>query len=157
MTKTLDDVFSEEELEAIEDTRETKREYEERQQEFLDKLSQEESADVVAATTTLAEGLTVDVTVELSGEFEETLADMETVAQNIEDAQSLKDLPELTDRACQTLADVVDDPALDKQAFYAAYQEFGSETLGTMLRRVFESVEQQRKRDMGEVDGFRGQ
>jgi len=93
----------------------------------------------------------------MTGELEETIAEMERMGERLQEKESVKDLPEIADRACQILADAVIDSAYDKETFYAAYQELGSQAIGTMLKRVFEAVENEVKRQQGESDGFRQQ
>ncbi len=150
------DVFSQEELEAIEETKQSYQERQQKQDEFLETLSKQEEAQVVETPVELAEGMTTTVRVKMTGELEETIAEMERMGDRLESNESMKELPEIADRACQILADSVTESAYDKETFYKAYQELGSEAIGRMLRRVFEAVEKEVNRQQGEADGFRG-
>ncbi len=151
------DVFSEAELEAIEETKQSYQERQQKQDEFLETLSEQTEVDVVETKVEIAEGITVPVNVELTGELTDRLAEIESLTENIEEQKSVKDIPETVDRACQLLADCIDDPAYDKATFYKAYRANNDEAIAKMLRRVFEGVEREQERARGDADGFRQQ
>ncbi len=157
MSQTLEDVFNEDELAAVEDTRQTHQERQQKQSEFLDTLGEQTDVDVVETQVQLAEGIMVPVRVELTGELTDRLAEIESLTENIENTQSVQDVPETVDRACQLLADCINDSAYDKNTFYKAYRANNDKAIAKMLRRVFEAVEREQKRQKGDADGFRDQ
>ena len=159
---TREDIFSEEELAAIEDTRQSQQERQAQQQDFLDRISQSHEVEVVETELTLWDGddidpIRVDVKVALDGKLTDRLAEMEDLAETVEDSQSVKKASEAVDRSVQMLADMVQDASVDKEFLFLVYRENDGEVIAQMLKNVFEGVEQQRSRDMGEADGFRKQ
>jgi len=151
----LEDYFSGDKLAAIEDTRQSHQKRQEKQSEFLDTLGEQTEVDVVETQVQLAEGIMVPVRVELTGELTDQLAEIESLAENLEDTKSMQGIPQTVDRACQLLADCVNDSAYDKETFYKAYRANNDKAIAKMLRRVFEGVEREQKRARGEADGFR--
>jgi len=159
---TREDIFSDEELAAIEDTRQSQQERQAQQQDFLDRISQSHEVEVVETELTLWDGddidpIRVDVKVALDGELTDRLAEMEDLAETVENSQSVKKASEAVDRSVQMLADMVQDASVDKEFLFLVYRENDGEVIAQMLKNVFEGVEQQRSRDMGEADGFRKQ
>jgi len=159
---TREDIFSEEELAAIEDTRQSQQERQAQQQDFLDRISQSHEVEVVETELTLWDGddidpIRVDVKVALDGKLTDRLAEMEDLAETVENSQSVKKASEAVDRSVQMLADMVQDASVDKEFLFLVYRENDGEVIAQMLKNVFEGVEQQRSRDMGEADGFRKQ
>ena len=159
---TREEIFSGEELAAIEDTRQSQQERQTQQQDFLDRISQSHEVEVVETELTLWDGddidpIRVDVKVALDGELTDRLAEMEDLAETVENSQSVKKASEAVDRSVQMLADMVQDASVDKEFLFLVYRENDGEVIAQMLKNVFEGVEQQRSRDMGEADGFRKQ
>ena len=159
---TREDIFSEEELAAIEDTRQSQQERQTQQQDFLDRISQSHEVEVVETELTLWDGddidpIRVDVKVALDGKLTDRLAEMEDLAETVENSQSVKKASEAVDRSVQMLADMVQDASVDKEFLFLVYRENDGKVIAQMLKNVFEGVEQQRSRDMGEADGFRKQ
>ena len=159
---TREEIFSGEELAAIEDTRQSQQERQAQQQDFLDRISQSHEVEVVETELTLWDGddidpIRVDVKVALDGELTDRLAEMEDLAETVENSQSVKKASEAVDRSVQMLADMVQDASVDKEFLFLVYRENDGEVIAQMLKNVFEGVEQQRSRDMGEADGFRKQ
>jgi len=159
---TREDIFSEEELAAIEDTRQSQQERQAQQQDFLDRISQSHEVEVVETELTLWDGddidpIRVDVKVALDGKLTDRLAEMEDLAETVENSQSVKKASEAVDRSVQMLADMVQDASVDKEFLFLVYRENDGEVIAQMLKNVFEGVEQQRSRDMGQADGFRKQ
>ena len=159
---TREDIFSEEELAAIEDTRQSQQERQAQQQDFLDRISQSHEVEVVETELTLWDGddidpIRVDVKVALDGKLTDRLAEMEDLAETVENSQSVKKASEAVDRSVQMLADMVQDASVDKEFLFLVYRENDGKVIAQMLKNVFEGVEQQRSRDMGEADGFRKQ
>ena len=157
---TREDIFSDEELAAIEDTRQSQQERQAQQQDFLDRISQSHEVEVVETELTLWDGddidpIRVDVKVALDGELTDRLAEMEDLAETVENSQSVKKASEAVDRSVQMLADMVQDASVDKEFLFLVYRENDGEVIAQMLKNVFEGVEQQRSRDMGQADGFR--
>ncbi len=160
MSQTLEDVFNEDELAAVEDTRQTHQERQEQQQEFLERISQSHEVEVVETEVTLWDAKGIDpvranVRAKLDGNLTDRLAEMEDLAERVETSQSIKKASQSVDHAIQMLADIVVDSSIDKQFLYQVYQQTDGEVIATMLKNVFEGVEQQQSREMGEADGFR--
>jgi len=65
------------------------------------------------------------------------------------------EISEVADDVSQVLADVIDGDSWTKQRFYEAYRAEGVDPLGVMLKRVFESLQEERERMEGSADGFR--
>ena len=156
----LEDYFSGDKLAAIEDTRQSQQERQAQQQDFLDRISQSHEVEVVETELTLWDGddidpIRVDVKVALDGKLTDRLAEMEDLAETVENSQSVKKASEAVDRSVQMLADMVQDASVDKEFLFLVYRENDGGVIAQMLKNVFEGVEQQRSRDMGEADGFR--
>jgi uncharacterized protein YbjQ (UPF0145 family) len=155
MTKTLDDVFSDEEVAAIEDTRETKREYEERQRDFLESVASESETELLKTQTELVEGHVVGLEAKLNGELIDRLGRVQQRLEAAESDRHLSDVSEAADEASQILADAIVDAEFDKELFYNVYEMEGLTELGTLLSRVFDALQKERERLSGDAEGFR--
>ncbi len=157
MPKTPDDVFSDEELAAIEDAQETKREYEQRQEAFLESVASESETEVLETQTELVDDVVVDLEAKLNGELIDKLSHVQERLENAEQEERLYDVSDAADDAAQLLADVTVDPAYDKETFYQVYQAQGLEDMAKLLSRAFEALIKERERLSGDAQGFRKQ
>ncbi len=155
MSQTLEDVFDEDELAAVEDTRQTHQERQEKQQDFLKSISENSDSDLLETKTTLTEGHTVNVSAKLNGELIDKLGALQERLDNAQDNERLYSVSEAADDASQLLNDIVENSEYDKDTFYAVYKMEGIDELGKMIERVFGALEKERERRQGEADGFR--
>lgn len=141
---------------------ETNRKYQENkadQEAFLETVAEEEGTAPIQTECNLIGDYTVPLKAKLNGELIDRMSAVQAQGKRIEqhpEAEGHK-VSEVADRACQILADVIDDPEWHKDKFYAAYQAEGFDPLLTMLDRVFDSLKTERERMEGAADGFRSE
>lgn len=139
---------------------ETEQEYQEKkaeQEAFLDTVSEHEGTPPIETECNLIGEYTVPLKAKLNGELIDRMSAVQAQGKRIEEnpREEGHKVSEVADRACQILADVIDDPDWHKDKFYAAYQSEGFDPLLTMLDRAFESLKNERERMEGRADGFR--
>ncbi len=145
-------------LELIEQAEEKHQKRQQEQQEFLDAIADESEAKIIETTAKLAEGFTVEVSAKRNGELMDRMGHIEEKLEYVEDKKhGTYKISEAADDASQLLDDLVEDNSLDKETFYQVYRSEGLETLGTLLERAFDAIEQEVERRQGTADGFRQQ
>lgn len=129
------------------------------QQEFLDTVAEEEGAEVLETTCNLIGDYTVPLKAKMNGDLMDRMAGVQAQGKQIEanPNEEAHKTPEVVDRMCQILADLIDDAEWNKEKFYAAYRSEGWQPIMKMLNRAFESLEGERERREGAADGFRQQ
>lgn len=141
----------------VEQTRERHEEREQEIAEFHEAVKEESDAVVLETTCNLAGDIVVDISAKRNGDLMDRMGHIEERLEYVEtEERGTYKITEAADDAAQLLADVVDDPAFTKDEFYTVYQSEGLDELGKMLRRVFNSLEQEGERLQGAADGFRG-
>ena len=142
--------------ELIEQTQEKHEERQEEIKEFHDAVQSDSDTDVIETKCNIVGDIVVDVSAKRNGELIDRMGHIEERLEYVEkeEAGTYK-ISEAADDAAQLLADVVDDPMLDKKEFYKVYESEGLEVLGEMLNDVFGAIEDERERIQGAADGFR--
>jgi hypothetical protein len=138
------------------ETQESFAEHKERQNELKEAVAEEHAGEKVKTKTTLAGDVVVDISLYLDGELMDRMADVEAEINAWEQNNpSFRGASEVADNCSQVLADVVDDPAMNKRYFYEVYEETGLQGLGALVENVFSAVEEEQERMDGAMDGFR--
>lgn len=126
------------------------------QEAFLETVAEEEGAEVLETQCNLIGEYTVPLKAKLNGELMDKLSAIDGELERLQSGDAkFYELSEAADRACQLLADLIDDTDYHKDKFYAVYESEGLEPLGTMIGRCFESLMKERERRLGAADGFR--
>lgn len=151
------EIFDDDELAAIADSRESYQERRERQQDFLDTVSDESDTEVLETPCELADGHTVTVKAKLQGELIDKLGHVQERLESAEGDSRMYKVSDAADDASQLLDDVIVETAYDKDTFYTVYESEGLEALGEMLNKAFGALTDEQDRQSGAADGFRGQ
>lgn len=137
----------------------TQERHEERQEEiaeFHDAVKEESDAEVIETTCNIAGDMTVDVSAKRNGELMDKIGHIEERLEYVEsEERGTYKVTEAAEDASQLLADLVDDPHLDKQEFYKVYRSEGLETLGELIESVMQAIETEVKTRRQAADGFR--
>jgi len=142
--------------ELVEQTQERYEESQERQSEFLDAVQDESETDLIETECNLVGDIVTPVSAKYDGELIDRFGELEDRLTQIDNGNGgLSDVSTVADEISQFLADVVDDPDLNKDAFYKAYRSEGLSPLGEMLETAFEAIKTEAERKQGAADGFR--
>jgi hypothetical protein len=147
--------FDADELDAVTAARETHEERKQTQRAFLDAVSSDSESERLETQTELAEGIVVPLEAKLNGEVIDTLGSVQERLENAEEDGRLYQISDAVDDACQLLADIIADPAYNKEVFHDVYKKEGAADIAKMLRRSFEALQQERERLSGDAEGFR--
>ncbi len=148
----LDDLAQE----LVEDTQDKYEQTQAAQQEILDDLANESGAMVLETQCTIAGDHTVPLKTKLSGDIMDTMGQMDARLERFETGEARAyEISDTADIIAQMLADIIDDPAWNKETFYGFYEQEGLQGLGVMLERVFDALTTERDRRQGAAEGFR--
>jgi len=147
--------------EAAELIRETNEKYEQNREEqaaFLDTVAEEEGATELETECNLIGDYTVTLRAKLNGDVIDRLGQIDARLERVQSGDApAYEISEVADDVSQVLADVIDGDSWTKARFYEAYRAEGVDPLGVMLKRVFESLQEERERREGTADGFRSE
>ena len=153
-TEKSDD-YQEKRAELIERTKERKQSLTEEQDAILDDIQQEHGGELIETACRITPNHTVDVSVDLNGEFIDRMGEIEDLNERIESGDTMASgTSEVMDKTSQLLADAVDDPEWTKDLFYQVYRENEPKALGELFGNIADAVKKERKRKAGAVDGF---
>lgn len=149
----MDELAAELAVDAAESFESNKRD----QAAFLDDVAEEEGAEELTTTCDI-HGHTVDVSATLNGELMDAMSRIDERLERLDgDEGRAYEFSETADDVCQLLADVTEEAALTKRAFYRTYEQHGLNPLGVVLEEVFTALKNERERREGVADGFRSQ
>jgi len=144
--------------ELLRETRESKREADERQSEILASIQSEHGGDLIETTFAVTSDHSAPIATKLNGELIDRITHIENSAPtqgNDVTAKDLQNVSMIMDETASLLADIIPDSDFDKTLFYSVYESEGPETLGEIAERAFQAIEREVKRTHGDVDGFR--
>ena len=154
----VQDDLAEDAAELIAEAGEALQQKRENQDELLDAVSENEGAKVLETQCNIMGDITVPLRAKLNGELIDRMGQVEHRLERVQSEEgSTYDVSEAADDAASLLADSIDSAEWDKGMFYEAYREEGLQPLGEMLKRAFESLQQERERQEGAAEGFRTQ
>ena len=142
--------------ELVEETRERHEEREQTQEEILNAVAEESDTAELETTVNLVGNYTVTASAKLYGELMDKLADIDERQKRITEGKGrVAKIPELAEEISELLADIIDDPEYDADLFYAIYEQESAEILGEFIQQILESLQAERERQQGAIDGFR--
>jgi len=152
------DKLSDSANELLNETREAKREADERQSEILASIQSEHGGDLIETTFSVTSDHSAPIATKLNGELIDRINHIESSVptdRSEVDAKDLQNVSMLMDETASLLADIIPDSDFDKTLFYSVYESEGPETLGVIAENAFKAIEREVKRQYGDVDGFR--
>jgi len=154
------DKLSDSANELLRETRESKREADERQSEILESIKEERGAEVIETQFMITSKHSAPIRTKLNGELIDKISHIESSVpsdRNEIDAEDLKNISMLMDETATLLSDIIPDKDFHKQMFYDVYKSEGAESLGEIAEEAFSAIEREVKRKRGDIDGFRGE
>jgi len=153
---TIDDDLADQAGELILEAEEQLQQNRAEQQAFLETVAEEEGAEVLETECNLIGDYTVTLRAKLNGDVIDRLGQIDARLERVQSGDApAYEISEVADDVSQVLADVIDGDSWTKARFYSAYRAEGVDPLGVMLKRVFESLQEERERREGTADGFR--
>ena len=144
--------------ELIEEANAEYEDHKEAQSEILDDISEDHGGELIQTKCGITPQHTVDLEVDLNGEFIDAMADIEELTERIERGdKTASGTSEVMDKAARLLGDVVEQSEWDKDLFYEVYKQNDPSALGEMFRNVGESIRKERKRKQEGTGSFRKQ
>lgn len=152
------DTITDRQKELLEKTNERYEEQQEQIEKFHEAVKSESDAEVIETETNLVGEIVVPVSAKQNGDLIDRMGAIEERLERVErENRGTYEITDAAEDASQLLADVVDEPGLDKQEFYKVYRSEGLEELGKMLETAFGAIQTEAERRAGAVDGFRQQ
>jgi len=151
-----DDFLGEGGAAILDESRGSKRESDRERQEFLETIRDTDQAELIETKVTLVDGFAVTVSTKLDGHVTKTMADIDRRVESIESGEGRAyELQEVAELTAELMSSVIAEDHFDQSLFMEVYDSEGMEVLVGMMERVFEGINEERKRRMGAADGFR--